>query len=240
MLLTLPQKTLETFKIPQCEWIGDRFIVNPNKPPWPKRAEKDIKYLVVHHSASTGTLESENRYHTQNNNWYKLSYHFSIDRGHIYQINDILDITAHAMGANTNGIGICVNWDLRKRGLTSFEQNSLNGILLTLKGMFPNAEIVGHNEISKRLAGHITECPVIDMKKVRSDFIMAEQDISKSQSKAKKKELAFRIANELLYLYNLSKGTDANGKTVPEGTQDWGVDRLLLLEEPMRKNGMLK
>lgn len=173
MQLILPPKTLATFNVPQVEDISATFPTNPNKPPWAKRSPSLIKYIVIHHSASTGTLEAENRYHINHNNWYRLSYHLSIDRGRIVQINDLLDLTSHAMGANTNGIGICINWDLRLRGLTEFEQNALHAVVLTLMDMFPNAEIVGHNEISLRLANHRTSCPVISMPKVRSEIMTA-------------------------------------------------------------------
>lgn len=201
MLLTLPQKMLETFKIPQVIDIGNTFPTNPNRKPWAKRKPTDIKYLVIHHSASTGTLEAENRYHVQNNNWYKLSYHISIDRGRIVQINDLLDITSHAMGANDHGIGICVNWDLRLRGLTEFERNALYGVLITLKEMFPRAEVVGHNEISLRLANHRTSCPVISMPKLRADIESAEELLSYKESPSAKLVRAYALADRVSSLY---------------------------------------
>jgi hypothetical protein len=208
MQLLLSDKTRETFKIPQIVDIGHTFITNPRKAPWPKRKMSDIRYIVIHHSASTGTLQAENGYHTRpapnGNDWYKLSYHFSIDRGGIYQINDILDITPHAKGANDHGIGICVNWDLRLRGLTDFEKNALYGLVTTLKDMFPNAEIVGHNEISKRLANHGTACPIISMNQLRSDIMTAELNLHIAETPNDMKARIFTAYGRFSDLYKVA------------------------------------
>jgi hypothetical protein len=204
----------------------------------------DIRYIVIHHSASTGTLQAENGYHTRpapnGNDWYKLSYHFSIDRGGIYQINDILDITPHAKGANDHGIGICVNWDLRLRGLTDFEKNALYGLITTLKDMFPNAEIVGHNEISKRLANHATSCPVISMNQLRSDIMDAEQEMERAETPQKQDEIAYRMANHILYLQNMSRGKKSDGSAATPEQSKWALAQLLKMEPEFRRLGFLK
>jgi hypothetical protein len=67
-----------------------------------------------------------------------------------------------------------------------------------------------------------------------------EQEAAHAQSPQKREELAYRIANELLYLYNLSKGKDSFGKEVNEQQKVWAQNRLLTLEPEMRRLGFLK
>lgn len=231
MLLTIPEKTRATFKIPDVLDISATFPTNTNRPPWAKRTPGDIRHLVIHHSASTGTLEAENRYHIHNNNWYKISYHLSIDKGRIVQLNGLLDRTSHAMGANDTGIGICVNWDLRLRGLTEFEQNALNGVVITLQEMFPNAEIVGHNEISLKLANHRTSCPIISMSKLR-ETIMTEGlklELTETPNDKLAQSVAVRTRIEDLYLTSQKVGK----------YQDEAYRKLIRIGEIMKAEGLM-
>jgi len=235
-----PQRIQKALNLPPIQNIFGALPKNPSKPPWEKRPANTINEIVIHHSASTGTLAAEANYHINNRGWYTLSYHFSIDRGNIYQINDPLSITWHASGANTNGIGICVNWDLRKRPLTQFERDAVIGLVLVLKEMFPTiTKVSGHNEVGKR-NGYATACPVISMDKLREDIMTVENEIAYNESPQKKEEIAFRLMNQMTYFYNLSRGKNPDGTPATEGNKAWGLNMILSMETEFRKRGFLK
>lgn len=240
MDLILSPKIQEKFNLPSVQNISATLPKNPKKAPWKLRNPADIKLIVVHHTASTAPLINQAKYHISAHNWYTLAYHVVIDRGQILQTNDLLSLTSHALGVNDFAIGVCVNWDLRLRGLTQFEHDALIGVILSLKSMFPNAEVMGHNEASWKYAKHRTSCPVISMDKMREDIMSVEQELAYNESEQKKDEIAYRIANQILYLYNMAKGKDANGKDATPGQMDWAKKSLLKLEPEMRRLGFLK
>ena len=97
---------------------------------WAKRTIDKIDTILVHQAGMVATVEGINKYHItptsdQDNDgviegWERnhlsdtgaphICYHFVIDRsGKVYQTNRITDVTWHAKGYNTKGIGILVN-----------------------------------------------------------------------------------------------------------------------------------
>lgn len=234
-----PQRIQKALNLPQIQNIYATLPKHKTASPWAKRKSETITEIVVHHSASTASLLAQANYHVNSRGWHTLSYHFVIDRGGIFQINDPLSITHHASGANTNSIAICVNWDLRLRPLNEFEVNAIAGLVMTLKELFPTIQKVsGHNEVGKR-NGYVTECPVVSMNKLRGDITGIEQRIIYSESEHRKKEIMYRVANQVSFMYNLSNGKDQFGKETSEGV-NWAQQGLLKLEREMIKLGILK
>lgn len=198
------------------------------------REPEEIDTIIIHHSGPPeGKLESHAKYHADK--WGAgISYHMVIDDGRIKQVNNLLSFTYHAGNHNTYTVGICVNRDLRNADLTSQERELLYAAVLAVKAVLPIKHILGHNEVCP------TACPCTSMNRIRSDIESLEQQMSFAQTPQKQAELAYRMANEILWTYNLSKGKDEHGQPVTEERRQWAVRRLLQLEQPMRGLGMLK
>lgn len=199
------------------------------------RNPQDIDTIIIHHSGPPeGTLESHARYHASK--WGGgISYHISIDKGVIKQCNDLLSFTYHAGDNNTYTVGIEVNRNLTKQNdLTDQERKLLYAAILTVKSLLPIKYIIGHNEVCP------TACPVTSLDRIRKDVAALENEMEFNQTDVKKEEVAYRIVNELTYLYNMAKGKTAVGEESSDGQKLWARDRLLLLEPEMRKQGFLK
>lgn len=208
-------------------WDGVTYHTGFRKP-------EDIDTIVIHHSGSPeGTLESHARYHASK--WGAgLSYHVAIDGGLIKQTNNLLSFTYHAANHNTYTVAIMVNRDLSKKDLTDRERELLYAAILSVKAVLPIKYIKGHNELCP------TACPCTSMNRIRKDIMDLEQEIAYNQTEQKQDEIAFRIANQILYLYNLGKGKDANGRDATPGQMEWAKKSLLKLEPEMRRLGFLK
>lgn len=136
------------------------------------RKETDINRIIVHHSGPPeGTLASHANYHA--GKWGAgIAYHIAIDRGKIYQCNDLLSMTYHAAGNNTDSIAIMVNRDLRNGDLTDAERKLLYAAIITVKKLFKIQEVLGHNECCP------TECPVTKMVTIRTDIFNDEKSMA--------------------------------------------------------------
>lgn len=131
------------------------------------RNPEDVTCIVVHHSGPpNGTLESHARYHADR--WgARIAYHICIDKGRIYQTNDLLSMTYHAGNNNTYTIGIEVNRDLTGNDLTDEERRLLYAAILTVKSLFPTInEIKGHRELPTAA----TSCPQTNEDRIRADI----------------------------------------------------------------------
>lgn len=80
-----------------------------------QRFLKDIKQIIIHHSATSGgSPESFARYHVENKGWPGIGYHIVIDKnGNICKTNFATTISYHCSGQNHKSIGVCVigNYD---------------------------------------------------------------------------------------------------------------------------------
>lgn len=159
-----------------------------------------------------------------------------IRNGTIYWCNDI-EPREYGV-ANNNGytVNVCVSGDYANFDqLTDADRKALYAAILMLKEALPaDKHLKGHKELSP------TACPGFDMNKVRSDIANMEAEIAYNESAQKQDELAFRIANQILYFYKMAKGEDANGKEATPGQVDWAKKSLLKLEPEMRRLGFLK
>lgn len=117
-----------------------------------------IDKIVIHCSDTpTGrhvTASEIHRWHL-NNGWDGIGYHYVI------RVDGVLEngrpdywIGSHARGHNHNSIGVC----LIGRGEYNDDQWSiLDELLRKLLIKYPDAKIIGHNEISQK------ECPCFDV-----------------------------------------------------------------------------
>lgn len=172
--LMLSQKAREISGVKEIVDITDKLPKNPNKV-WPTRPQSQITRIVVHHMASEAPLRNQSLYHINHHGWAGIAYHLCVDGDQLYQTNDILSRTSHAMGANDIGVGISVRADLSKRNMTDSERSALYAGILMLRALFPAAIIQGHNEASLELANHKTSCPCTSMDRIRKDIANMEQ-----------------------------------------------------------------
>lgn len=191
------------------------------------RDPADIDTIVIHHSGSPeGSLESHARYHASK--WGAgISYHMAIDKGRIYQTNDLRSFTFHVGSHNTYTVGIIVNRDLSKSDLTSVERELLYAAILTVKKHLPIRHIKGHNELNA------TSCPCTSMHQIRQDIQNLEMQIEYMKSIEYANAKAYEIANQTLYLYNLLERGN-------EGQQKWARAQLLKLYPFMKEQGLIK
>lgn len=135
---------------------------------------REIDKIIIHCSA---TIEGQNisaatikRWHVKDRGWSDIGYHYCIGiDGRIEAGRSVNKQGAHTKGENANSIGICYIGGLSKNKRakdtrTEAQKNSLVKLLKTLKNIYPEASIHGHNEFSKKA------CPCFDVQKAYADL----------------------------------------------------------------------
>ncbi len=112
------------------------------------------KYIVLHHRAGSGDAESIHKQHV-NQGWVGIGYHFYVRRdGGIYRGRPIDVIGAHAVGYNDVSVSVCFEGNFEKdKEMSSAQIKSGQEIVSYLKGLYPNASVVGHKDLGQ------TACP---------------------------------------------------------------------------------
>lgn len=228
-------QTLATLSsYPKFEDITDLLPHHPNKV-YPLKAIESKEIIVIHHTKSTAPLVNQANYHVNEHGWAGIGYHVMIDNDRLYQTNDLRAESNHTKGHNHHSIGICVNADLSQRSITDRERELLAVAIITVKQLVPSIkEVLGHNDLVA------TACPCTSVPAILDVVKRIEQEMQHAETPQKREEISYRIANELLYLYNLSKGKDPYGKEINEQTRTWAQTRLLTMEPEMRRLGFLK
>jgi len=134
---------------------------------------KDVKYLVVHCSATKPSMDvgaaDIDRWHRKNG-WRKIGYHFVIKRdGTIEPGREPTEIGAHAAGYNSVSIGICLVGGVSEKDVNKAENNFTISQMETLHRLlsyllatsFPKAKVLGHRD----LPGVKKACPSFDVQK---------------------------------------------------------------------------
>lgn len=146
--------------------VRNQLAKHPSKQ-YSKRPLEAIKYLVIHHSAtSAGDAFSFARYHVNNRDWPGIGYHYVIlENGIIQWTNELTTVSNHVRGYNSQSIGICLVGDFTNGNLKIPQKEALKELcqnLLTRLNL--NADIIkGHNELSSGS----TVCPALDMDVLR-------------------------------------------------------------------------
>jgi N-acetylmuramoyl-L-alanine amidase len=136
------------------------------------RKLKDIKRIVVHHSATvdTATPRSFAAYHVDHNKWPGIGYHYVITKdGTIYKTNNDSTVSWHAgPTANRDSIGIClVGWF--DKGMPPEPQwKATIELVKHIRKAYniPVSGVIGHREVPKTSKS----CPgwAIDLNALRS------------------------------------------------------------------------
>ena len=140
-----------------------------------------VDYLVVHASATPADLdigvEEIDRWHKERG-WNGIGYHFVIRRdGTLEAGRSITKAGAHVYGYNRVSLGICMVGGVTKDGkpennFTDEQFNTLHTLLISLRQMYPRAEILGHRDLSPDIDGDgiiekwewLKDCPCFDVR----------------------------------------------------------------------------
>ena len=132
---------------------------------------REIKRIVVHHSASPRTVTTEviKAWHTDPKKsggpFKDIGYHFVIESDGAQRHGRPIWVEgAHCPdnGANRDSIGICVTGNNTRDGdhWNDAQIASLVDLLRTLRVVFPNIPYLGHRDVP----GAATECPGLDVR----------------------------------------------------------------------------
>ena len=108
------------------------------------------EYIVLHHAeAVTCTAKQIHEWH-KSNGWSGIGYHFFVRKnGEIYCGRPLWALGAHVQGMNNCSIGICAEGDYHNRDkvMPEAQKQAIKELVTYLKGIYPEAKIVGHREI---------------------------------------------------------------------------------------------
>lgn len=186
----------------------------------------EVDTIVVHHFASEASFEANCKYYYDQKPDPSLPYHVVVDGNRLLQINDLMSMTFHCGGYNTNTIGISIRGNLKFRPMTERERELLYIGILSIKAAVPTIKYVkGHNEINDR-----TECPCISMDKVREDIAKLELQLKMATDPKLIKHKCYIGAMQHTYLNNQYVADPVGNKYLE--------DHLLFLYEEMKRRGM--
>ncbi|WP_051585994.1 N-acetylmuramoyl-L-alanine amidase [Caldanaerobius polysaccharolyticus] len=128
----------------------------------------DIKWIVVHHSAtSSGNVEIFRREHKARG-WADVGYHYVITNGNggpdgeVQAGRPLQMVGAHALGANQVSIGICLVGNFMETQPTDKQWKSLVNLCRSLMTRFniPVDHVIGHKEVPSHFnVNYATDCP---------------------------------------------------------------------------------
>ena len=137
---------------------------------------REVRLLVVHCSTTrcdrNFSIEALQHCHIARG-FASISYHFYITRdGEVHICRPVYQIGAHASGWNDKSIGICYEGGLDELGKptdtrTASQKETLRRVLGELKGLYPEAKIVGHYQLSANVH---KACPCFDARKEYEDL----------------------------------------------------------------------
>jgi N-acetylmuramoyl-L-alanine amidase len=136
---------------------------------------RNINKLIIHCSATRECDDSVNasvidRWHKARG-WKGCGYHFIVLIDGTIETGRMIDeVGAHVKGMNKSSIGICYIGGLEKDGKTPKDtrtpnqKESLLLLIKTLKKIYPEATLHGHNEFSNKA------CPSFDVQSQYKDI----------------------------------------------------------------------
>lgn len=139
------------------------------------RSPEDIRYIVIHHSATTsGNVDVFREYHVKTLGWTDIGYHYVLTNGdggpdgEVQEGRNILFTGAHAPGRNNDSVGICLVGDFTQGKPTSAQMLALYGLIKGLMRRYPIApnRVLAHKEVNE------TDCPgSLDVATIRATLI---------------------------------------------------------------------
>ena len=134
---------------------------------------KSTDYIVIHCAATKASMDigltEIRKWHVQDNGWRDVGYHYIIRRnGEVELGRSNRDTGAHAAGYNHKSISLCMVGGMAEdnsaeANFTPQQWTALLDLIKQLKIQYPEADVIGHNEISEK------ECPSFDVQKWKED-----------------------------------------------------------------------
>ena len=134
---------------------------------------KSTDYIVIHCAATKASMDigltEIRKWHVQDNGWRDVGYHYIIRRnGEVELGRSIRDTGAHAAGYNHKSVSLCMVGGMAEdnsaeNNFTAQQWTALLDLVKQLKLNYPDADVIGHNEISEK------ECPSFDVQKWKGD-----------------------------------------------------------------------
>jgi N-acetyl-anhydromuramyl-L-alanine amidase AmpD len=120
-------------------YLADKLLRHPHKR-YAQRKHGDIARIVIHHSGRPG-----------------IGYHFVIGKeGEVWKVNDLTTVSFHAIGANSDGVGICLVGNFSVEKPAPAQLASLRWLIGRLQAeLQPVPYVVLHRDIK----GSKTSCP---------------------------------------------------------------------------------
>jgi len=112
---------------------------------------REIKYIVCHTTATDqdATVEGIKRFWRNNLGWKNPGYHFLIEAdGKIHNLHPIEGIANGVRGHNSHSIHISYIGGKYKDDRTEAQKEAITAVVRTMKAMYPEAEILGHRDLS--------------------------------------------------------------------------------------------
>lgn len=110
-------------------------------------------YIILHHSAGTGSVEGVHKQHILNG-WAGIGYHFYVRKnGEIYEGRPETKVGAHCRGSNKASVGVCFEGNFENEEMSDVQLKSGTELVQYLKAKYPNAKIVRHSDMMS------TACP---------------------------------------------------------------------------------
>ena len=130
---------------------------------------RQINKIIIHCTATPEGREVSvndlHKWHVVDNGWSDVGYHWFIDiNGTLHECRPEHKSGAHAKGHNKNSVGVCYAGGMTKDMTeakdtrTNDQKETLHCLLEDLKGRYPQAEIIGHRDVSSKA------CPSFDAK----------------------------------------------------------------------------
>lgn len=135
-----------------------------------------IEYLVVHCSATRANIPFTEKQLLECHlarGFRGIGYHFYITKdGVLHETRPMSEVGAHAIGFNLHSIAVCYEGGLDEMGKpadtrTPQQRETLYRVLRELKGLFPEARIAGHYQLSANVH---KACPCFDARKEYEDL----------------------------------------------------------------------
>ena len=120
--------------------------------PLVKRSKTD--YIILHHAAGNGSVESIHRYHKNTKGWLGIAYNFYVRKdGTIYIGRGFDTVGGHTTNYNYNSIGICFEGNFDNEQMSDIQFNAGVTIIIECKKRYNNAKIIMHKDVAQ------TACP---------------------------------------------------------------------------------
>tara|TARA_R110000803_G_scaffold173091_1_gene235823 strand:- start:408 stop:818 length:411 start_codon:yes stop_codon:yes gene_type:complete len=135
---------------------------------------RKIEEIIIHctdtYSDMDVDIELIRKWHVEERGWSDVGYHYLIRRdGSVETGRDINRPGAHAVGHNSHSIGLAIaggkaRGDESATNFTQAQWNSLEDFVVSLVEQFPDANVIGHNDVSSK------DCPTFDVKQWWSEL----------------------------------------------------------------------